>query len=115
MNTQEPVRTVMQSGQDSSSIKLVAMNAPEHFELVIDGNNVLLGKKQELVDKVIPFNRMISRKHCRITRVNGIYYINDEGSANGTFVNGTKLNPGQKMQINRGDIIRLADSDFQIV
>lgn len=115
MNTQEPVRTVMQSGQDSSSIKLVAMNAPEHFELVIDGNNVLLGKKQELVDKVIPFNRMISRRHCRITGMNGIYYINDEGSANGTFVNGIKLNPGQKMQINRGDIIRLADSDFQIV
>ena len=47
--------------------------------------------------------------------MNGIYYINDEGSANGTFVNGIRLNPGQKIQMNRGDVIRLADSDFQIV
>ena len=58
---------------------------------------------------------MISRKHCRITNQTGIYYINDEGSANGTFVNGVRLNPGQKVQINRGDIIRMADSDFQII
>ena len=64
---------------------------------------------------IIPFNRMISRKHCRITNQTGIYYINDEGSANGTFVNGVRLNPGQKVQINRGDIIRMADSDFQII
>ena len=28
---------------------------------------------------------------------------------------GIRLNPGQKIQMNRGDVIRLADSDFQIV
>lgn len=96
-------------------IKLVAMNAPSYFELIVDKDNVLIGKKQELVDKVISFNNMISRKHCRITSSNGLFYINDEGSANGTYVNGSRLIQGQKSQINRGDIIRLADSDFQIV
>lgn len=101
--------------KNSGNIKLVAMNAPSHFELVIDRDNVVIGKKQEWVDLVIPFNRMISRKHCRITNQTGIYYINDEGSANGTFVNGVRLNPGQKVQINRGDIIRMADSDFKII
>ncbi len=96
-------------------IKLVAMNAQNYFELVIDRTDAIIGKKQELVDLVIPFNKMISRKHCRVSNMNGIYYINDEGSANGTFVNGVRLNPGQKIQINRGDVIRMADSDFQIV
>ena len=91
----------MPTSSNFSAIKMVAMNAPS--------------KKQELVDLVIPFNKMISRKHCRVTNMNGIYYINDEGSANGTFVNGIRLNPGQKIQMNRGDVIRLADSDFQIV
>lgn len=109
-------RSQMMPGTSANgSIKLVAMNAPSHFELVIDRDDAVIGKKQELVDMVIPFNRMISRKHCRITNRTGIYYINDEGSANGTFVNGVRLNPGQKAQINRGDIIRMADSDFQIV
>jgi pSer/pThr/pTyr-binding forkhead associated (FHA) protein len=96
-------------------MKLVAMNAPSYFELVIVQDDVVIGKKQELVDLVIPFNKMISRKHCRVTKMNGTYYISDEGSANGTYVNGVRLNPGQRMQINRGDVIRLADSDFQIV
>lgn len=98
-----------------STIKMVAMNAPTYFELVIDRDDAVIGKKQEIVDLVIPFNKMISRKHCRVTNIKGSFYINDEGSANGTFVNGIRLSPGQKIQINRGDIIRLANSDFQIV
>lgn len=103
------------SSGNLGGIKLVAMNAPYYFELVIDRPDVVIGKKQELVDLVIPFNKMISRKHCRVSNVNGVYYINDEGSVNGTFVNGVRLNSGQKTQINRGDVIRMADSDFQIV
>ena len=82
---------------------------------MIDGPDVVIGKKQELVDKVIPFNKMISRKHCRIINISGDYFIIDEGSANGTFINGNRITSGEKKQIKRGDIIRLADSDFQVV
>lgn len=96
-------------------MKIVAMDAPEYFEIVIDRQDMLLGKKRELVDAVIPFNKMISRKHCRIVQKNGNYYISDEGSANGTYVNRKRLAQGQRIQINRGDVIRLADSDFQVV
>jgi hypothetical protein len=112
---QEKRVSMMPAPGNPGGMKLVAMNAPSYFELVIVQDDVVIGKKQELVDLVIPFNKMISRKHCRVTKMNGTYYISDEGSANGTYVNGVRLNPGQRMQINRGDVIRLADSDFQIV
>lgn len=111
----ELARANMGTVENINSIKLVAMNAPSYLEFVIDSGDVVIGKKKELVDMVISFNKMISRKHCRITNAGGVFYINDEGSANGTFVNGMRLNAGQKMQINRGDVIRLADSDFQII
>lgn len=111
---EEGIKATLVSNR-GGAIKLVAMNAPEHFELLIDRDNLLIGKKEEIVDKAITFNKMISRKHCRIQCVNGIYYISDEGSANGTYVNGVRVASGQRCQINRGDIIRLADSDFQIV
>lgn len=101
--------------KNEREIKLVAINAPSYFEILIDSKEILIGKKQELVNRVIPFNKMISRKHCRISNINGAYYINDEGSANGTFVNGKRINVGQNARINRGDVIRLADSDFQVV
>lgn len=101
--------------QEEGGIRMVALNAPEPFEILIDREEMLLGKKQALVDAVIPFNKMISRKHCRISRDNGAFYISDEGSANGTYVNRVRLSPGQRQRIKKGDIIRLANSDFRIV
>ena len=101
-------------GVEAETLKLIAMNAPDHFELIIDRDNVVIGKKQELVDLVIPYNRMISRRHCRIERGSDGFYISDEGSANGTFVDGVRVKPGQRAKIKSGDIVRLADSDFRV-
>lgn len=109
-----PMTEGMQEAEEGG-IRMVALNAPEPFEILIDREEMLLGKKQALVDAVIPFNKMISRKHCRISRDNGAFYISDEGSANGTYVNRVRLSPGQRQRIKKGDIIRLANSDFRIV
>lgn len=108
-------KVITNSQQDNRVLKLVAMNAPGYFQITLDRDDMLLGKKQEMVDAVISFNNMISRKHCRITKSNGNYYLADEGSANGTYVNGVRLAPLKPVQVNRGDIIRMADSDFQLV
>lgn len=99
----------------NGSIRIVAMNAPGGFEIVINKDEVVIGKSAELADAVISFNKMISRKHCRISKRNGSYYISDENSANGTYVNRTRIAPGQLHPLRRGDMIRLADSDFQVV
>ncbi|WP_455713991.1 FHA domain-containing protein [Anaerosporobacter sp.] len=98
-----------------NSIRIVAMDVPKYFEIIMDREELIIGKKAEIVDAVIPFNKMISRKHCKITRRNGVFYISDEGSVNGTYINRTRIVPYQQCQIKRGDTIRLADSDFLIV
>jgi len=46
----------------------------------------------------------VSRRHATITKIDGEYTIRDEGSSNGTFVNGAriteqKLKPGDEVQI----------------
>ena len=64
---------------------------------------------------MVSFNNMISRKHWTFYINGNTYYIVDEKSANGTYVNGYKLQPDQYYQVKRGDIIRMADSDFQLV
>lgn len=109
--TSAPTAPVSQSG----GIKFVALNAPSYFEIVIDGDDIVIGKNPEMADKIIPYSNKISRKHCRVRRGNGYYYIKDEDSANGTFVNEKRLGPGDKVQIRHGDIVRLADSEFHIV
>ncbi|MEO6654879.1 MAG: FHA domain-containing protein [Pyrinomonadaceae bacterium] len=46
----------------------------------------------------------VSRRHARIVRNNGSYFIEDLGSTNGTYVNrGRRLLPGNAQVLNDGD------------
>jgi pSer/pThr/pTyr-binding forkhead associated (FHA) protein len=46
----------------------------------------------------------VSRRHARIVRNNGSYFIEDLGSTNGTYVNrGRRLLPGNAQLLNDGD------------
>jgi hypothetical protein len=46
----------------------------------------------------------VSRRHARISRNNGSYFIEDLGSTNGTYVNrGRRLLPGNIQILNSGD------------
>lgn len=108
-------RPVPDTSGNQGQIKLVAMNAPTRIEIVVTKNEFTIGKKAELVDGVVSFNRMISRSHCKVTKNGTQYFITDLQSANGTFVNHVRVQPNQAHPIKGGDIIRLANSDFQVV
>lgn len=75
--------------------------------------NFAIGKERSKVDFCIPDNTSISRTHARIVCRGGAYYIVDNNSTNFTFVNGNKINPGQEVKINSGDIIKLSDEEFE--
>ena len=94
---------------------VISMNAPVRVELKVTKDEFLIGKSAASVDGVISFNKMISRVHCKINRNIDLYTITDLQSANGTYVNRVRLQPNQPYPIKNGDIIRLANSDFQIV
>ena len=49
----------------------------------------------------------VSRQHARITRIDGLYFIEDLGSAHGTMVNGRKLNPQERSKLADGDMVEL--------
>lgn len=98
----------------SGLLRIIAMNAPTRVEIAVTKDEFVIGKKPELCDGVIDFNKMISRSHCRINKKGSQYTITDLQSANGTYVNKVKLQPNQPHPINNGDVIRLANSDFQV-
>jgi pSer/pThr/pTyr-binding forkhead associated (FHA) protein len=46
----------------------------------------------------------VSRRHARVVRREGVFYIEDLGSTNGTYVNrGRRLLPGNSQILNDGD------------
>lgn len=45
-------------------------------------------------------NSGVSRQHCRIEYIQGVFYITDLGSSNGTFIDGQRLEPNVKTKID---------------
>ena len=97
-----------------NNLRIIAMNTPMRVEMVVTKNEYIIGKKSEICDGVLGFSKMISRVHCKICRIGGQYTIMDLQSANGTYVNKQRLQPNQPFPIKNGDIIRLANIDFQV-
>lgn len=55
----------------------------------------------------------VSKTHCVIEQdAEDQYVIRDEGSRNGTSVNGRRLRPDVKLRLSHGDRITICDSSF---
>lgn len=98
----------------SGLLYITAMDAPSFVRIAVNKDEFVIGIKPDLCDGVISFNNKISRLHCKICKENNQYTITDLQSTNGTYVNKMRLQPNQSFPINNGDIIRLANSDFQV-
>ena len=72
----------------------------------------VLGKNLEKSDYAVADNTNISRVHAVITTRNGRYYVMDQNSTNGTFINGRIINAGQETEILPGDCLMLANEEF---
>ncbi|MCM1026933.1 MAG: FHA domain-containing protein [Roseburia sp.] len=73
---------------------------------VIDRPSLTLGKRKGEADVVLE-NMSVSRLHARITEENGVFYIEDLNSTNGTFKNGLRLQPYEKREMEEGDEIQV--------
>ena len=57
--------------------------------------------------------RLTSRRHARLVRENGETFVLEEiGTANGTFVNGTRIVTGLKTRVRDGDTLRFGGVDL---
>ncbi len=101
--------------RENMVMKLVSLNPSFPLEIYVTKDEFTIGKKQGVVDGVVPYNKMISRSHCKIMQHNGRYSITDLGSVNGTYINGERVSSGEIFLIKNGDIVRLANSEFKVI
>ncbi len=57
-------------------------------------------------------SRIVSRRHGKFTQINREFYYNDEGSLNGTLINGEQIgcghyNRSQRYHLENGDVIKI--------
>lgn len=95
-------------------LTVTAINSPVQLVLTVNQPEYLIGKNPNMVNGAVTHNPAISRVHCKIFFDSGRYFITDLDSANGTYVNQRRLGARETAEINNGDYIRLANSDFII-
>ncbi len=71
---------------------------------------VVIGRAAER-DIALPADTSVSRSHARITYAEGRHFLADDGSSNGTFVNGQRV--AEARLLSSGDTIQLADTAFR--
>lgn len=79
----------------------------------ITDTNFIVGKSAEYSKYVIKNNKAISRVHATFIIRNGTYYIADNDSKNGTFVNGQRIAFENMAELCDGDVIQLANERFR--
>ena len=52
----------------------------------------------------------VSSRHLRIEHKDGLYFIEDLNSTNGTFVNGERIIPGYLVEVQEGDLVTVGSS-----
>ncbi len=82
----------------------------EAARMTLEGEKITMGRS---ADCTLPIrDRFLSRHHAEFLFQNGAWHILDCGSANGTFLNGTRLEVIERLR--DGDIVMLGDSELQI-
>lgn len=105
---------VLRSGKmkDKGTTTCGWLKSCEQKDICISHTPFLLGKQSGEADGYI-HGDTVSRKHAKIERKKQSFYLTDMHSTNGTRLNGRKLKPGERVQINEYDKIIFADKEFE--
>lgn len=82
-------------------------------KVTVNAESFVIGRERKNANYCIADNSSIGRSHVTLTVRNGVTYLMDMNSTNGTFVNGVKATPRQEIALKNGDKITLADEEFE--
>jgi predicted component of type VI protein secretion system len=84
------------------------------WEMPVAQSPMMLGRASDAENYVPDFDMTfydegdyVSRRHARITRGRGGYFITDLGSSNGTTLNGYELLPNRAYRLRNGDLFQV--------
>lgn len=73
---------------------------------------ITIGRAPE--NNIVVNNKLTSRHHAVIQKIKDAYFIKDEKSTNGTFLNGQRIPPEKYVKLNPGDKITIGNDNLVI-
>lgn len=121
-NDEDEATSLLVDDEDEATSLLIDNNLPQKFAYLIKKNSFdridvnkpvfRIGKEKSYADYSVMNNNAVSRLHADIINKNGVYFIKDNNSTNGTFVNGVRIQSNIEVEIFDGNTITLANEEF---
>lgn len=73
-------------------------------------SKITIGRESD--NSVVVDNKLASRHHALIQKIRDDYFLKDEDSTNGTYLNGTKIPSGKYVKLNKGDKITIGSANI---
>ncbi len=105
---ESPVGRHLEQISESSPAEYLMFNK-KRIELVA---KITLGREYD--NDIVIDNKLASRHHAVIQKIRDAYFIRDEKSTNGTFVNGRRIPEGKYFRLNKGDKITIGTMNLVI-
>ena len=97
-----------------SDVKLSMTKGPEEGKVYYLNKEVMILGRQAACDIVIPVTS-VSREHAKITHADGEFYLHDNESRNGTYLNNNRMDTKlSEVPLKNGDRIRICDVEFTV-
>lgn len=90
----------------SSKLVVMSVDKKTSINYTMQKDKITIGRRKDN-DIVLDFTNQISRVHCSITKKDERYYVLDEESKHGTYVNIKPCFAGEMMELHDGDILKL--------
>lgn len=103
--------TYMEIRQEEQERKLYGNGKQNRKVISLTKLPLVIGKKGEKVDVTLS-DASISRMHARLTEEEGQVYLEDLNATNGTFKNGVRLKPYERVELDREDEVKLGKMSF---
>ena len=73
---------------------------------------ITIGREND--NDVVVDSKLASRHHAVIQKIKQAFFIKDENSTNGTFINDIRVPAGKYVKLNRGDKITIGNVSLVI-
>lgn len=92
-------------------LTLRSENSQELQEFLLDKPEITIGRAPTS-DVLLSKDKLTSRRHATVRHENGDYVLQDERSANGTYVNGQQLEEMMPKALHDGDLIGIGEHEL---
>ncbi len=104
------------SAEQVAQVHLQHLQTQTRLDLPLGRSMIYLGKPNDRIPPDIdvsgfPNAEIVSRIHANIRVEGDVYYVEDVGSSNGTYINNIPLNVGSRHRLSEGDRISLGKGD----